>query len=36
LYTDFSDVDINPVDYYFTDSYGTRHTIKAFVVIAVK
>ncbi|WP_265444688.1 class I SAM-dependent methyltransferase [Acetivibrio straminisolvens] len=36
LYMGFSNIDIAPVDYYFTDNYGVKHTIKAFVVIAVK
>mgnify|MGYP001209315672 CR=1 FL=1 len=36
LYIDFSSIDIIPVDYHFTDNYGIKHTIKAFVVIEVK
>lgn len=36
LYSNFSHVEITPVDYHFYDSYGGKHTIKAFVVISIK
>lgn len=36
LYSNFSRVEITPVDYHFFDSYGGKHTIKAFVVISIK
>lgn len=36
LYSNFSHVEITPVDYYFFDNYGGKHTIKAFVVISIK
>jgi ubiquinone/menaquinone biosynthesis C-methylase UbiE len=36
LYTNFSHVEITPVDYYFLDDNGEEHTIKAFVVISTK
>ena len=36
LYSSFSEVDINKVDYNFFDKNGNKHTIKAFVVIAKK
>ncbi len=36
LYSSFSDVEINKVDYHFDDKYGNKHTIKAFVVVARK
>lgn len=36
LYKEFSQLDIKPIDYYFFDSYGSQHVIKAFAVIAVK
>jgi ubiquinone/menaquinone biosynthesis C-methylase UbiE len=36
LYRNFSNLEITPIDYYFFDGYGGKHTIKAFVVIEVK
>ena len=36
LYSNFSHVEIKSVDYHFFDSYGGKHTIKAFVVISIK
>lgn len=36
LYSNFSHVEITPVNYYFLDNYGGKHTIKAFVVISIK
>lgn len=36
LYLNFSKINITPIDYYFSDKYGNEHTIKAFVVIAIK
>lgn len=36
LYDKFSNIDIRPIDYHFFDNYGDKHTIKAFVVIAIK
>lgn len=36
LYSNFSRVEIKPVDYHFLDSYGDKHNIKAFVVISIK
>jgi SAM-dependent methyltransferase len=36
LYEKFSHIDIKPIDYYFLDNYGDKHTIKAFAVVAVK
>lgn len=36
LYSNFSSVNITPVDYHFFDNYGGKHTIKAFVVISIK
>lgn len=36
LYKDFSNVEINPVEYTFYDKFKNMHTIKAFVVVANK
>lgn len=36
LYANFAGIEIKPIDYHFIDSYGGKHTIKAFVVIATK
>lgn len=36
LYSNFSHVEIKPVDYHFYDNYGEKHTISAFVVISRK
>lgn len=36
LYSNFLKVNITPIDYHFMDNYGGKHTIKAFVVIAIK
>lgn len=36
LYSSFSNIHINKVDYDFFDKHGNKHTIKAFVVIARK
>lgn len=36
LYSKFSYLDITPIDYYFFDSNGGKHTIKAFVIISTK
>lgn len=36
LYSKFSYLDITPIDYYFFDSNGEKHTIKAFVIISTK
>lgn len=36
LYSNFSHVEITPVDYHFYDNYGEKHTINAFVVISIK
>ena len=36
LYSNFSHVEITPVEYHFFDSYESKHTIKAFVVISIK
>ncbi|MDF2504910.1 class I SAM-dependent methyltransferase [Clostridium sp.] len=36
LYSNFSKINITPIDYYFSDKYGNKHTIKAFVVISIK
>ncbi|WP_313342457.1 hypothetical protein [Sedimentibacter sp.] len=36
LYSNFRQVEIKPIDYYFFDNYNNKHTIKAFVVISIK
>jgi ubiquinone/menaquinone biosynthesis C-methylase UbiE len=36
LYSNFSNVQITPIDYHFFDSSGRKDTIKAFVVISIK
>lgn len=36
LYSNFLKVNITPIEYYFMDNHGAGHTIKAFVVIAIK
>lgn len=36
LYSNFSQIKIAPIDYYFFDNDGRKHTIKAFVVISMK
>ena len=36
LYEKFSHIDIRTIDYYFLDNYGDKHSIKAFVIVAVK
>ncbi|MGV8983164.1 class I SAM-dependent methyltransferase [Clostridium sp.] len=36
LYSNFLKVNITPIDYYFMDNHGDKHTIKAFVIIAIK
>lgn len=36
LYSNFSQVDIKPIEYIFFDYHGGKHTVKAFVVISTK
>lgn len=36
LYLNFSQVEIIPIEYFFFDYHGGKHTIKAFVVISTK
>lgn len=36
LYSSFSHTEITPTDYHFSDDYGGKHTIKAFVVMSIK
>jgi len=36
LYSSFSEVNITPKDYNFSDTFERKHTIKAFVVISIK
>lgn len=36
LYSNFSHIEIKPIDYNFFDRIGEKHTIKAFAVIAIK
>lgn len=36
LYSCFSSKVITPIDYWFNDNFGIKHTIKAFIVIANK
>mgnify|MGYP001569233280 CR=1 FL=1 len=36
LYSNFSHVNITPINYHFFDNNQKKHTIKAFVVISIK
>lgn len=36
LYSNFRQIEIKPIDYYFFDNYNNKHTIKAFVAISIK
>jgi len=36
LYSNFAQVNITPINYYFFDNNEKKHTIKAFVVISIK